>query len=203
MEEETVTPEETPETPTEESPEEIPEDTTNLDEPIPEETTPTEESQADSSPSLEYEELLKINEKMDLDSLEFIGVNEKLQLIVEELTKEPTPEELAEIEAQELAQQQELEEKQNLEQEELQAQETEELTYEETTLENAQTEIELLQEISLTLSTIQTTSEEQFLETATLHEESLKHASDQTWIIVISLAVAFGFKIFAENLIKW
>ena len=203
MEEETLKPEETPQTPSEPIPEENTDDTSNPEPTTPIENTDPEESPADSSPSLEYEELQKINEKMDSDSLQFIDVNEKLQLIVDELTEEPTPEEIAEEEAQQEAQQKALEEEQEIEQKELEAQQTEESTYQEATLENSQTEIEILQEISLKLSTLQTTSEEQFIENQTMHQNSLDHASDQTWIIVFTLAIAFGFKIFAENLIKW
>lgn len=165
-----------------------------IDSTDPEESTQStnEESPVDSSPSDETKELTKVNEKLDMNQTELLSVNEKLQQIVDEMTEEPTPEELEKLEQQA-----------QLEQKELQEQEKDSLTYQETTLENAQTEIEILQEISGKLTTLQTTSEEQFAQTQTFHEDSFKHSSDQTYMLIFALAIALGVKIFTQNLMRW
>lgn len=119
-----------------------------------------------------------------LETVELQKVNEKLDTIITEITveiPEPTPEE---IQAQE---------EQTIESE----------TYQQTTLENAQTEIDLLTEISSKFSTLQTTIETQN-ENTMLHYEDVKTLNyEQTWTIVIALVIAIGVKQFTDQITKW
>lgn len=115
------------------------------------------------------------------ETVELQLVNEKLDTIVTEITKEPTPEELA---AQETSTQNSA-------------------SYETTTLENSATELELLQQISDKLSTLETTSTEQHAQTLVQYDNEKQLLTEQTWTLVFAITLAIGFKSLTDNMTKW
>lgn len=163
-------------------------------EPTDETTEPTPEgSDVEPSPSLEFQELQLVNEKIDM--------------IVEEMTKEPTEEELANLQTQQSVMDLLLEEMtKELSEEELAeleaqqvAQEQEELTQ----LEYQELHIQLLTDLSDSLESTQSIIVSQHQEIQEYQETAMTHSTDQTWLLIFALAIALAFYIFTENLIKW